>query len=186
MDILRNPMFTSLFVIILISSFGLQAFESIYSIMATINFGFTTSEIAIVITVSGILALICQLFFFDAIVQKIGEMGLIQLTFFASAIFIAVIAFTKNNLVVVFSTFIVFLAFDLFRPAVTTYLSKHAGDQQGTINGLNSTFTSFGNILGPMAAGALFDINHFFPYYVSAVILLGTGFLSLFLNRNKT
>ena len=185
MDILRNPMFTSLFVIILISSFGLQAFESIYSIMATINFGFTTSEIAIVITVSGILALICQLFFFDAIVQKIGEMGLIQLTFFASAIFIAVIAFTKNNLVVVFSTFIVFLAFDLFRPAVTTYLSKHAGDQQGTINGLNSTFTSFGNILGPMAAGALFDINHFFPYYVSAVILLGTGFLSLFLNRNK-
>ena len=50
--------------------FGLQAFESIYSIMATINFGFTTSEIAIVITVSGILALICQLFFFDAIVQK--------------------------------------------------------------------------------------------------------------------
>ncbi|HBD0695166.1 TPA: MFS transporter [Enterococcus faecalis] len=185
MDILRNPMFTSLFVIILISSFGLQAFESIYSIMATINFGFTTSEIAIVITVSGILALICQLFFFDAIVQKIGEMGLIQLTFFASAIFIAVIAFTKNNLVVVFSTFIVFLAFDLFRPAVTTYLSKHAGDQQGTSNGLNSTFTSFGNILGPMAAGALFDINHFFPYYVSAVILLGTGFLSLFLNRNK-
>ena len=72
------------------------------------------------------------------------------------------------------------LAFDLFRPAVTTYLSKHAGDQQGTINGLNSTFTSFGNILGPMAAGALFDINHFFPYYVSAVILLGTGFYRYF------
>ena len=61
MDILRNPMFTSLFVIILISLLA-QAFESIYSIMATINFGFTTSEIAIVITVSGILALICQLF----------------------------------------------------------------------------------------------------------------------------
>ena len=70
------------------------------------------------------------------------------------------IAFTKNNLVVVFSTFIVFLAFDLFRPAVTTTYPSHAGDQQGTINGLNSTFTSFGNILGPMA-GALFDINHF-------------------------
>ena len=63
--------------IILISSFGLQAFESIYSIMATINFGFTTSEIAIVITVSGILALICQLF---SLMQssKIGEMGLIN------------------------------------------------------------------------------------------------------------
>ncbi len=71
MDILRNPMFTSLFVIILISSFGLQAFESIYSIMATINFGFTTSEIAIVITVSGIFSVdLSVVFFFDAIVQK--------------------------------------------------------------------------------------------------------------------
>ncbi|MGX7244632.1 MFS transporter [Enterococcus quebecensis] len=185
MDILKNPIFTSLFIIILISSFGLQAFESIYSIMATINFGFTTGEIAMVVTVSGILALICQLFFFDVIVQKLSEIGLIQLTFFASSIFIAVIAFTNNNLVVIFSTFVVFLAFDLFRPAVTTYLSKHAGDQQGTINGLNSTFTSFGNIIGPIASGYMFDVNHFFPYYVSAAILLGTGFLSLFLSVKK-
>ena len=61
--------------------FYLQAFESIYSIMATINFGFTTSEIAIVITVSGILALICQLFSLMQSSKNIGEMGLIQLTF---------------------------------------------------------------------------------------------------------
>lgn len=67
---------------------------------------------------------------FDTIVNKIGELGLIQLTFFASAIFIAIIAFTKTNLVVALSTFVVFLAFDLFRPAVTTYLSKHAGNRQ--------------------------------------------------------
>ena len=185
LDILKNPLFGSLFIIILISSFGLQAFESIYSIMASINFGFSMSEIALVITVSGILALFFQLFLFDAIVNKIGELGLIQLTFFASAIFIAVIAFTKSNLVVALSTFVVFLAFDLFRPAVTTYLSKHAGNRQGAINGLNSAFTSFGNILGPMAAGYMFDLNHLFPYYISAIILLGTGFLSLFLNRKN-
>lgn len=181
---LKRPIFASLFAIILISSFGLQAFEAIYSIMASSNFSFTTGEIAMIITVSGIIALICQVFFFDAIVQKIGEIRLIQLTFFASGVFIAIIAFTKSHLVVVLSTFVVFLAFDLFRPAVTTYLSKHAGNQQGMINGLNSTFTSFGNILGPLAAGYLFDLNHIFPYYISAIILLGTGVLSLFLNSN--
>ncbi|MGX7049373.1 multidrug resistance protein [Lactococcus piscium] len=181
---LKRPIFASLFAIILISSFGLQAFEAIYSIMASSNFSFTTGEIAMIITVSGIIALICQVFFFDAIVQKIGEIRLIQLTFFASGVFIAIIAFTKSHLVVVLSTFVVFLAFDLFRPAVTTYLSKHAGHQQGMINGLNSTFTSFGNILGPLAAGYLFDLNHIFPYYISAIILLGTGVLSLFLNTN--
>ncbi|WP_462259199.1 MFS transporter [Vagococcus teuberi] len=179
MDILKDPIFTFPFVVILISSFGLQSFESIYSIMATINFNFSTSEIAAIITVSGVLALICQLVFFDGIIKRIGEVGLIRVSFFASAIFVGVIAFTDSKWVVVLSTFVVFLAFDLLRPGITTYLSKHAGDRQGTVNGLNSTFTSFGNILGPMASGMLFDINHFYPYYVSAIVLLLTSFLSL-------
>ncbi|MGX4686283.1 MFS transporter [Vagococcus sp. JNUCC 83] len=179
MDILKDPIFTFPFVVILISSFGLQSFESIYSIMATINFNFTTSEIAAIITVSGVLALICQVVFFDGIIKRIGEVGLIRVSFFASAIFVGVIAFTDSKWVVVLSTFVVFLAFDLLRPGITTYLSKHAGDRQGTVNGLNSTFTSFGNILGPMASGMLFDINHFYPYYVSAIVLLLTSFLSL-------
>lgn len=179
MDILKDPIFTFPFIVILISSFGLQSFESIYSIMATINFNFSTSEIAAIITVSGVLALICQVVFFDGIIKKIGEVGLIRVSFFASAIFVGVIAFTDSKWVVVLSTFVVFLAFDLLRPGITTYLSKHAGDRQGTVNGLNSTFTSFGNILGPMASGVLFDINHFYPYYVSAIVLLITSFLSL-------
>ncbi len=182
---LMRPIFASLFLIILISSFGLQAFESIYSIMVETNFAFTTGEIAIVITISGLIALICQLFFFDAIVQKMGEIRLIQLTFFASGLFIAIIALTTSHFIVILGTFVVFLAFDLFRPAVTSYLSKNAGQQQGMINGLNSTFTSFGNISGPLAAGYLFDINPIFPYYISSFILLMTGLLSLFLKQRR-
>lgn len=185
-ELLKNPFLLALFVIILISSFGLQSFESIYSVMANANFGFTTQDISLLITVSGSLALVVQIFYFDKIIQKIGEIRLIQLSFFLSAIFIGLIAFTGNTIIVVISTFLVFLAFDLFRPAVTTYLSKNAGDSQGAINGLNSTFTSFGNILGPLAAGYLFDLNHFFPYYVSALILLLTGFISLILKKNNS
>lgn len=183
-DILKNPVFASLFVIILISSFGLQAFEAIYSIMANINFGFTTSQISMIIMFGGTIALIGQLFFFEKIVEKIGEIRLIQSTFFVSAIFIFVIAITTSRWMVVLSTTMAFLAFDLFRPAVTSYLSKHAGDNQGMINGLNATFMSFGNILGPLAAGALFDIQHFLPYFVSALILVITGFLSLILKSD--
>ncbi|MGO2084145.1 MFS transporter [Vagococcus sp.] len=179
-DILKNPLFAFPFVIILISSFGLQAFESIYSIMATINFNFSMTEISLVITVSGVLALICQIAFFDSIIKHIGEVGLIRVAFFASAIFIGIIAVNSNKIVVALCTFIIFLAFDLLRPAITTYLSRYAGDKQGTVNGLNSMFTSIGNIVGPMMSGMLFDINHFYPYYVSAAILLFTSILSLF------
>ncbi|MGX6962215.1 MFS transporter [Vagococcus xieshaowenii] len=184
-NLLKSPIFSMLFIIIFISSFGLQAFEAIYSVMATENFGFTVGQISIVITVGGIFALIFQLFIFEKLVNLIGELRLIQLTFFSSAIFIAFIAFTNKPWVVVASTFVIFLSFDLFRPAVTTYLSKHAGNNQGMVNGLNSTFTSVGNIVGPIVAGALFDVHHRSPYFVSAIILLVTGVLSLKLNSKK-
>ena len=184
-EFLTKPGVLFIFIIIFISSFGLQAFESIYTIMTTIIFGFNPAQIAVIITVSGILALFFQLFLFDHIIRKISEIGLIQITFFISAIFIFIIAFTKNSTIFVIATFVVFLAFDLFRPAVTTYLSKIAGENQGTINGLNSTFTSFGNIIGPVASGALFDINQHFPYYISASILLITGILSLFIRKSQ-
>lgn len=182
-EFLSKPGVLFIFIIIFISSFGLQAFESIYTIMTTIIFGFNPAQIAVIITVSGVLALFFQLFLFDHIIRKISEIGLIQITFFVSAIFIFIIAFTKNSTIFVIATFVVFLAFDLFRPAVTTYLSKIAGENQGTINGLNSTFTSFGNIIGPVASGALFDLNQHFPYYISASILFITGILSLFIRK---
>ena len=182
----RLPGMPFIFLIIFISSFGLQAFESIYTIMTAINFGFSSAEIAFIITISGILALIFQVFLFDFIVRKIGEIGLIQASFFASALFIFIIAFTRNNILFILSTFVVFLAFDLFRPAVTTYLSKKAGGNQGAVNGLNSTFTSFGNIVGPVCAGYFFDLSQHLPYFISACILLVTGLLSLFVQKQKT
>lgn len=185
-EFLSKPGVLFIFIIIFISSFGLQAFESIYTIMTTIIFGFNPAQIAVIITVSGVLALFFQLFLFDHIIRKISEIGLIQITFFVSAIFIFIIAFTKNSTIFVIATFVVFLAFDLFRPAVTTYLSKIAGENQGTINGLNSTFTSFGNIIGPVASGALFDLNQHFPYYISASILFITGILSLFIRKSQS
>src|SRR5699024_11593552 len=55
---------------------------------------------------------------------------------------------------------IFFVGFDLMRPAVTSYLSKVAGNEQGFVSGMNSTFTSLGNVFGPIVGGFLFDIKH--------------------------
>jgi MFS transporter, DHA1 family, multidrug resistance protein len=75
---------------------------------------------------------------------------------------------------VILATFILFVGFDLFRPAITTYLSKIAGNEQGFVGGMNSMFTSIGNIFGPILGGALFDVNVNYPYYfATAVLILG-------------
>jgi DHA1 family multidrug resistance protein-like MFS transporter len=68
-------------------------------------------------------------------------------------------------------TFIVFVGFDLFRPAVTSYLSSIAGNEQGFVGGMNSMFTSLANISGPILGGILFDIDINYPYYFATMIL---------------
>ena len=70
----------------------------------------------------------------------------------------------------------IFLAFDLLRPALTTFLSRTAGKEQGFVAGMNSTYTSLGNIVGPAMGGILFDVNIHYPYLFAAVIMaIGLG-----------
>ncbi len=62
------------------------------------------------------------------------------------------------------------------RPAVTTYLSKIAGDEQGFVGGMNSMFTSIGNVIGPVIGGILFDVDLNYPFYFATITLaIGIG-----------
>ena len=45
--------------------------------------------------------------------------------------------------------------------------------------GLNSAYTSLGNIAGPIVAGALFDVNINYPYVSAAAVLAICFLLSL-------
>ena len=79
-------------------------------------------------------------------------------------------------------SFIVFIGFDMIRPALTNYFSNIAGDRQGFAGGLNSTFTSMGNFIGPLVAGALFDVNLEFPLYMAIAVSL-SGIVIIFIEK---
>lgn len=183
---LFDPVLFFPFIIILINAFGLAAFESMYGIYVDLNFGFTMNDIAMVVTGSGVLALIAQVVFFDQLVQRFGEIGLIRLCLILSVLFVVAIVITTNYWVVVGATFVIFLAFDLLRPAITTFLSKNAGNHQGAVSGLNSALTSVGNIVGPLLSGTLIDLNPHYPYYTVVFILSITLVLTLFWKKEKT
>lgn len=175
-----EPIYLIPMIIILVSSFGLAAFETVYSLFVDHKFSFTPKDIALIITISGILGVIAQVLSFDRIVEKIGEIRLIQVCMGVSAIFIFAMIKVSSYWSILVVTFIIFLMFDLIRPALTTYLSKIAGDAQGFVGGLNSTFTSVGNIIGPGIAGILFDVNIDYPYVLSMYVLALSFVISLF------
>ncbi|MCY8104187.1 multidrug efflux MFS transporter Bmr [Bacillus mojavensis] len=165
------PMYFIAFLIILISSFGLASFESLFALFVDHKFGFTASDIAILITGGAIVGAITQVVLFDRFTRWFGEIRLIRYSLILSTSLVFLLTIVNSYAAILLVTFTVFVGFDLMRPAVTTYLSKIAGNEQGFAGGMNSMFTSIGNVFGPIIGGMLFDIDLNYPFYFATVAL---------------
>ncbi|MDA1662161.1 MFS transporter [Bacillus cereus group sp. TH153LC] len=175
-----QPMYMIAFLIIFISSFGLASFESILSLYVDHKFNFSPKEIASVVSVSSIIGMIGQIFLFEHLTKKIGEIALIRYSLALAAIFIFLMTVANSYVTILLTSLLLFVGFDFIRPSVTTYLSKIAGNQQGFVGGMNSMFTSIGNIGGPIVGGTLFDININFPYYFATIVIICGTILTIF------
>ncbi|MFD1135088.1 MFS transporter [Paenibacillus urinalis] len=174
----REPYFLAL-IIVFVASFGLANYETVFSLFVDEKFGFTTRDIAIIITFGSIAGAVVQVTIFSWILNKFGEKNVVAVCLFAAGLFIILTLFVHNYWLILVVTFIVFLSMDILRPTLSTQMSKMAMEQQGYIAGLNSAFTSMGNVLGPAIAGFLFDININFPYISASIILFLCFILAL-------
>lgn len=174
----REPYFLAL-IIVFVASFGLANYETVFSLFVDEKFGFTTRDIAIIITFGSIAGAVVQVTIFSWILNKFGEKNVVAVCLFAAGLFIILTLFVHNYWLILVVTFIVFLSMDILRPTLSTQMSKMAMEQQGYIAGLNSAFTSMGNVLGPAIAGFLFDININFPYISASIILFMCFILAL-------
>lgn len=175
-----NPLYVYAFAIIFISSFGLAAFDSLFSLFVDRKFGFTPKDIAIIITGGAIVGAISQVILFDGLTRFLGEIKLIRYCFIVSGILVFVTTQVNTYAGILIATIFVFVGFDLMRPAFTGYLSKVAGNEQGFVSGMNSMFTSIGNVFGPMVGGFLFDIHFDYPFYFAAIAMVIGIVITLF------
>ena len=170
------PLYFIAFMIILISSFGLAAFEALFALFVDHKFSFTPKDIAVMITGGALIGAVVQVTLFDPFTKWFGEIRLIRYSLIFSTILIFLMTIVNSYFAILLVTWTVFIGFDLLRPAVTTYLSKIAGNEQGFVGGMNSMFTSLGNIFGPIIGGFLFDIDLNYPFYFAMVFLaVGIG-----------
>jgi len=180
------PKYFLAFILIFIASFGLAAFESFFSLFAYHKFQFKPSDIAIVITGGAIFGAVSQVILFDRLTRIWGEIKLLRYCLILSALLVFLMTVVHSYFSILLVTFIVFVGFDLFRPAVTSYLSKIAGNEQGFVGGMNSMFTSLANISGPILGGILFDIDINYPYYFATVILSLGIIITLFWKKQAS
>jgi MFS transporter, DHA1 family, multidrug resistance protein len=167
----QTPYFVML-IVMFVFSFGLANFQSTISLYVDHKYGYTPSQIAVIITVGGFVGVIAQTFIINKLFNRFGEMRVIHVNLIIAAFAMIGIIFVNSFFMILFVATIFFTATSLLRPAVNTLVSKLAGEEQGFAAGMMTAYMSLGNMVGPALAGILFDINIIYPYIIGTIILL--------------
>ena len=169
----KKPYFIPL-VITLVMSFGLMAYESVLGLFVDNEFGASPQDIAWMVTATGIVSVIVQLFAVDIVVRRFGEANVLKifLGITAFGFFLSIVASSYTFFFVI--TMIIFLSTSILRPVLTTLISKLAGQEQGFAMGMNNAYMSIGNVLGPLLAGLLYDVHIIYPFVLGLVVLVIT------------
>lgn len=174
----KMPYFVPL-IITLVMSFGLMSYESVLGLFVDHQFNATPKDIAIMITTTGVISVIVQLFIVDRLVTKFGEGTILNIFIALAAAGFLLSLFAASYVLFFGVTLIIFLATSILRPVLNTLISKLAGNEQGFAMGMNNMYMSIGNVLGPTIAGILYDVDMTYPFILGLVFLVITLFTSI-------
>ncbi|MBP1157218.1 MULTISPECIES: MFS transporter [unclassified Paenibacillus] len=174
-----------LLVLIFTLTFGLANFEAVFPLFVDQKYGYTSRDIAVLITVGALIGAVIQAVLIGKLIKRFGEKLLINLTFLLSAVSLVLMLLSGNFWYILVLTTLFFSFTSILRPAINTLLSKMAGDEQGFVAGMNNAYMSIGNIFGPALAGILFDVHVNIPYLFGAMVLIISLTMSLSWGRSK-
>lgn len=180
----KMPYFIPL-IITLVMSFGLIAYESVIGLYLDNQFQSSAKDIAVMVTATGVVSVIVQLFVVDRIVNRYGERSVLNVFItVAAAGFLFSLFASSYSLFFIISLFI-FLSTSILRPVLNTLISKLAGNEQGFAMGMNNAYMSIGNVLGPTLAGLLYDVKITYPFILGFVLLIITLFITFTWQRRS-
>ncbi|RRJ17567.1 MFS transporter, partial [Pseudomonas aeruginosa] len=84
----------------------------------------TPKDISIAITGGGIFGALFQVFFFDKFMKFTTELNFIAWSLLYSAIVLVMLIIAQGYWTIMLISFIVFIGFDMIRPAITNYFSN--------------------------------------------------------------
>jgi MFS transporter, DHA1 family, multidrug resistance protein len=174
----KMPYFIPL-VITLVMSFGLIAYEAVIGLYLDNQFGSSAKDIAIMVTGTGIVSVIVQLFVVDRIVNRYGEKTVLNFFIAVAAVGFFLSMFASSYAIFFGISLIIFLASSILRPVLNTLISKLAGNEQGFAMGMNNAYMSIGNVAGPTFAGLLYDVNIIYPFVLGVVLLMVTLLITI-------
>ena len=140
----------------------------------------STTEISAIFVVFGIIGLIMQFFGISFVTKKFGERKVYMYSFLFVSISFALIFGVTTIIPFILVSALLSMANAAIFPLSQTILSKSADEtEQGSVQGINASYISIGQILGPLLAGAVATISISYPFLAGALLV----FISYVISR---
>jgi DHA1 family tetracycline resistance protein-like MFS transporter len=181
-EVLRRPGLGLLVFVYFLATFAFTCFETTLGLLISRNFNLHVENphddrmIACLFAYCGVVGALVQGGFVGRLAKRMGEPALIgvSLLLFAAALAPLPFVTTRGPLLVVLA--VLAIGSSLTRPPVFGLLSQWTSARdQGTTLGVAQSAGSLARILGPLTAGALYQIQPAAPYVVCALLALVTA-----------
>jgi len=164
---IRSLLFLAFFV-----TFGTANFESIFGLFMLDRHAYGPEQVGAILAVVGFVALIGRGLLTGLVTKWWGEPNVILASLLAGSTGFVLLLLAQSDAAVLITTGFFVLTTTFLRPSIHSLTSQRATLGQGAAMGLSNSAVSLGRVIGPVWAGAIFDLNPNYPYICGAAILL--------------
>jgi multidrug resistance protein len=162
--------------LLMVSFVGMVAFsgfEATFALLSDARFGLKLSGTGAVFTVIGLALVAVQVSIVGRVNDRLGESGTLRAGLVGNAIGLALLAVSGGWWTLVPSLAFLVLGQGLITPTLSSAVAGRAGRERGRWLGWQQSAGGLARVLGPVAAGALFQhIGIGSPYVLGAVLAL--------------
>ena len=180
----NDPRFGRTFWLTFFSGFSFTIFTFAFQPFFLNVLGQNARNLAIMFAVFGVVGFVTQVFGLEPLRKRFNLVHILALMLAArGALFLLMPTFP--NILAFGIITIVFSAVNSFpMPLIDALLSLKSGpNEQGEVMGINSSYLSMSNAIGPATAGLLVSVSYSFPFWITGVLTLLTAWFALTLNR---
>ncbi|NTV31135.1 TCR/Tet family MFS transporter [candidate division WWE3 bacterium] len=166
-------------VLSLLNAFGFAMLIYAYQPYATKILSLNSQQIALLFVMFGVLGMLSQLFILSQMIKRFGIERSLSFSLIGMSItFLAIHLF--HSLAVFIGASIVMGLVNVIQPLIQTVLARDTDqNSQGSLQGLNASYMSIGQILGPIIGGTLATFEITYPFLLGSIIFIICFFISI-------
>ncbi len=175
----NDPRFGRIFWLTFFSGFSFTIFTFAFQPFFLNVLGQNARNLAIIFAVIGVVGFVTQVFALDPLRQRFNLVHILAFTLAARGVLFLLMP-TFPTIWAFGLIALVFSAVNSFpMPLIDAMLSLKSGpNEQGEVMGINTSYLSMSNAVGPATAGLLVSISYSFPFWITGVLTLLTAWFA--------